>query len=152
MKILVMSDSHGRDDKMEKIISLHPRCDLYVFLGDGIRDAERVFEKLSLPSFIAAGNCDWSSHGHVAEATLDLDGVKAVCCHGHTFGVKSGLGAYAEHAKQKGASLALFGHTHKQLEINLDGVVMFNPGAVCDGCFGLIYIEKGAVLCSHGNL
>ncbi len=153
MKLLVMSDSHGRDDKMEKIIALHPDADLIVFLGDGLREAERVLEDhRGISSFTVAGNCDWSFHDHVPLATLDLDGKKIVCCHGHSFGVKSGVGTLWEYAASKGASLALFGHTHEQYEENRDGIVLFNPGAVCDGCFGVIYLEKGAVLCSHGNI
>ncbi len=153
MKILVMSDSHGRDDKMEKIISLHTDADLMIFLGDGLREAERVFEDhRAIQSFTVCGNCDWSFRDHVPMATLDLDGVRITCCHGHTYGVKSGIGAYAEYARTVNSAVALFGHTHEQFERNVDGVILFNPGAVCDGCFGIIHIEKGAVLCSHGNI
>lgn len=153
MKILVMSDSHGAYTKLEKITERHCDADLFVFLGDGIRDAERVFAKYpDKPHYIAPGNCDFFQGGYLPVSTLDLDGTRIVCCHGHTFGVKSGISSYLEYAKEKEASAALFGHTHRQFEMNCDGVLMFCPGAVCDGAYGLVYTERGAVLCSHGNL
>lgn len=153
MKILVTSDSHGRYDNLKKIVSMHRSADLFIFLGDGIRDAERAFaEYPNIPCYIAPGNCDFLQGGCLPVSTIDFNGIKITCCHGHTFGVKSGISAYSEYAKEKGAALALFGHTHRQFEMNCDGIVMFCPGAVCDGAYGLIYIERGAILCSHGNL
>lgn len=153
MTLLVISDSHGRDDYLERIVESHLNSDMFIFLGDGIRDAERVFGKYShVPSFTVAGNCDWFANNSIPLSTLDLDGVKVTVCHGHNFGVKSGLGSYAQYARSKEASLALFGHTHTECEINYDGVIMFNPGAVCEGSYGIVHIEKGAVLCSHGRL
>lgn len=138
---------------MEKIVSQHKNSDLFVFLGDGLRDAERVFANYpDTPHYIVPGNCDFLKDGYLPVSTLDLEGTKIVCCHGHTFGVKSGISAYRDYAEKKGAAAALFGHTHRQFEMNCDGVIMFCPGAVRDGSFGLVYIEKGGILCSHGNL
>ena len=153
MTILVMSDSHGRDDYLERIVETHLNSDLFVFLRDGIRDAEQVFDKYrTVSSKIVCGNCDWFQNDYSPLSVFTCAGVTVTACHGHRFGVKSGLGVYAEYAKSSGASLALFGHTHTECEINYDGVMMFNPGAVCEGSYGIVHIEKGAVLCSHGRL
>ena len=153
MKLLVMSDSHGRDDKLEKIIDTHSDADMLVFLGDGLRDAEEVFEKhCKIPCVMVKGNCDWSFDNRAPAEIITKGGIKIVCCHGHTFGVKSGRGALAEYAASIGASLALYGHTHTASEEHYDGVTVFNPGAVCEGSFGIVYIENGGILCSNGNI
>ena len=54
--------------------------------------------------------------------------------HGHLFGVKSGLDTLAAAAKDMGAQLALFGHTHQALLEERNGVTLLNPGAA--GRFG----------------
>lgn len=154
MKLVVFSDSHGRAAKLESAASMHPDADLFVFLGDGIRDAERVFERFDgIPSTIIKGNCDSFFGGdHLSECTLDLECARIMCTHGHLYGVKSGLDALCSAAKQKNAVLALYGHTHVPLETRSDGVVLFNPGSVAEGSYGIVYIEKNGILCSHGKV
>lgn len=154
MKLVVFSDSHGYTKKLETAASMHTDADLFVFLGDGIRDAERVFERFGgIPSTIVKGNCDsLFSASHLSECTLDLAEARVMCTHGHLYGVKSGLGALCNAAKQKNAALALYGHTHTPLETRTDGIVMFNPGSVAQGSYGIVYIEKSGVLCSHGKI
>lgn len=154
MKLVVFSDSHGRFAKLEKAASMHPDADLFIFLGDGIRDAERVFERFKdVPAAIVKGNCDSFFGGdHLSECTLDLADARIMCTHGHLYGVKSGLGALCSAARQKNAAIALYGHTHIPLETKADGIVMFNPGSVSEGSYGIVYIEKGGILCSHGRV
>ena len=43
MKLLVLSDSHGRVGMLEKAYETHPDTDMIVFLGDGLRDISRAF-------------------------------------------------------------------------------------------------------------
>ena len=38
MKILVFSDSHGRDQYMLKALKTHPDAEAAIFLGDGLAD------------------------------------------------------------------------------------------------------------------
>ncbi len=154
MKLLVFSDSHGRYKKLECAAAMHPDADMFIFLGDGLRDAERVFELFGdIPSTIVKGNCDsLFSDSHLSECTLDLTDARVMCTHGHLYGVKSGLGTLAAAAKQKNAGIALYGHTHIPLETRMDGVLLFNPGSVAEGSYGIVYIEKNGILCSHGNV
>lgn len=153
MKIIAMSDSHGRDDRIEKIIKQHPMADLYIFLGDGLSGAERVFQKHpELPFTALPGNCDLVCEKQPPSVTLNFEDGILTACHGHTFGVKYGLSSYKEYARERGAALALFGHTHVPLEVNEGGTVLFNPGAVCLGSYGIVYLERGKVLCSHGEI
>ena len=44
MKLLVFSDSHGAAGRLFKAAEAHPDADMFIFLGDGLRDAEALFE------------------------------------------------------------------------------------------------------------
>ena len=46
MKVLVFSDSHGQIRGMEQAIRTHERdTDAILFLGDGVREAEILFQR-----------------------------------------------------------------------------------------------------------
>jgi predicted phosphodiesterase len=84
--------------------------------------------------------------------------------HGHTRGVKSGIGEAISAAVQRDADILLFGHTHQPLEKYIpvedstEGEILkkplrvFNPGSLGSGSFGLIDIRGKDVLMSHGSI
>lgn len=162
MKILILSDSHGENRRIRRAINLHPDAKLVLFLGDGARGACEIFS--TLPPSVAAvavrGNCDWPfSDGLNDEEILDLEGHRILCCHGHKYGVKGGLGGLVASAKRQGADIALFGHTHERCEEYLSdyGLWLFNPGALSapargEPSFGLLTLSPGGPLFSHGEI
>ena len=82
--------------------------------------------------------------------TLELDGVRIFVTHGHLYGVKRDLTALAGAAKDAGARLALFGHTHIQHLEERGGITLLNPGTA--GRFGhsgyaVVEIKDGAFSC-----
>lgn len=157
MKLLVFSDSHGNYSAMKRAIDTHPDARMLVFLGDGLREADRLFDEYkSIPHVAVRGNCDFSvtfgGECYLDEQTVDLLGVRMFVCHGHKYNVKSSeLGLWLR-AKEKEATLALFGHTHQPYERVYEGVRLFNPGSIGAGSYGVIYIENGAVVASHGKV
>ena len=44
MRLLVLSDSHGRKNLLLEAVELHPEADAVIFLGDGERDIEFLKE------------------------------------------------------------------------------------------------------------
>ena len=40
MKVLVFSDSHGRKELVDRMLSNEPDCKEVIFLGDGMKDVE----------------------------------------------------------------------------------------------------------------
>ena len=157
MKILVFSDSHGNTSNMEAAIREQQRTDLLLFLGDGLRDAEAVFARHpEIPHAEVPGNCDFFAGAQSCEITIETeDGLRIFLCHGHTAGVKFGLGTAVLKAQQAGASLLLFGHTHepeiRYFPAGADGsqpVSAMNPGSIRSGSYGLIQTVRGQPLCS----
>ena len=152
MKILVVSDTHGRESALEEAY-LNESPDAVIFLGDGIDDMERfgrVFP--AVPVYLAKGNCDLfcGAPQYVCET---LGGVKIFACHGHRHDVKYGLSALKSSARSMGARLALYGHTHKQNFSDEGGLALLNPGSLgFGGDYAVITAEGGAFECELKTL
>ena len=111
MKILVFSDSHGNISRMKDALEAHlPSCKLIIHLGDGGRDIEylsSLYPEIHVISL--KGNGETISRD---TRLFDEMGVRFFCMHGHSYGVKSGIESAATEAKNNGADILLYGHTH----------------------------------------
>ena len=128
-KILIISDTHGSGKGIEKLRPLIEENDYLVHLGDGVTEARRLFGEYPEKVYACAGNCDIFSP-FSDEGELQVEGVKIFYCHGHKYGVKSGLGHLAMEAKKRGCNVALYGHTHLGRITEIDGVTLINPGTL----------------------
>ena len=146
MQILVVSDSHGHTQALQKAIEATPQALDIIFLGDGARDADWLEDAYPERRFyIVRGNCDMGSFAP-SEGLAPFGGVMLLYTHGHMYDVKMGRYKLAAAAKEKGADLALYGHTHAAKEENIDGMRLCNPGAVSTpggGTYGIVEIENG---------
>lgn len=166
MKLLVLSDTHGRRDRVERLLELHSDATCVLFLGDGLREVTELCEQKRMPLRAVRGNCDFFGVGSVAEEQLLTFGAYTVLMmHGHTRGVKAGLENAVYAAAERGADLLLYGHTHIPIERYLfdDGELrpkplwVFNPGSLGNPAsgnpsYGLIQIRDGGLLLSHGSM
>ena len=150
MTLLVLSDSHGNVDNMARAVELtQPRHILH--LGDCLRDAQALHERFpDLPMDTVPGNCDWGSFDQ-PERLLEFEGVRVLMMHGHTRNVKSSPLAAQYAAREWGADVLLFGHTHRPL-VDYDGTLYtMNPGAIGDfrrPTYGVVTIENSKAACA----
>lgn len=167
MEFLIFSDPHGRNERMLRAVARQPRKpDGVLFLGDGLRQMERGLLG-DLPLFAVRGNCDGFSplwEDVRDEELLHFAGHTLLLSHGATYGVKSGLAVLEAAAAQKGADLALFGHTHEPYLHTVSAgellggrlldrpLYLFNPGSIADGSFGHLLLTEETVLFSHGRV
>ena len=155
MKIIIISDSHGRSEVVKRIIAAHRDAEVIIFLGDGEKDLESGLAENGYVCFDddiyqmkretgglseeqpkqsqkrvyrVCGNCDRDSRGAVT-LIREIDGIKFYLTHGFEQGVKHGLKRLAAFAKDAGCRAALFGHTHVMHYSCLDGVELFNRAA-----------------------
>ena len=140
MRILVLSDSHGRVGLIQDIIEKES-FDKIIFLGDGLKDFDYVEQENIIK---IAGNCDLFST-EIKESMFAVDGIKILATHGHLHKVKLGLWSLLHYAKEKNIALILYGHTHTQKEDNLDNIIFVNPGSVANGKYSLIEIVNGKI-------
>lgn len=133
MRILVLSDSHGRVNPMVDAVEIY-KPEAVFHLGDVVRDAEKVKAAYpNLPFYQVQGNCDHDLPGYETEGVARLAGKTVFYLHGHTRHVKLGIGPAVTAARSLGADILLFGHTHSPLHIESDGLLAVNPGAILDG-------------------
>lgn len=128
MKLLVLSDSHGMLQFMcDAVEKEHP--DYVIHLGDHDRDAEELARYYpQLPVTWVCGNCDRFSDAPQTRTAV-YGGKKIFFCHGHTLGVKGGLLRAVYAAREAGADVLLYGHTHIPIHDEADGLTVLNPGA-----------------------
>ena len=100
MRIVVISDSHGRTGAIDKVLFSQKEAKHVFFLGDNVRDIED-FEFLypDKKFYTVAGNCDYNSFVP-SVAIAEIEGIKIFYTHGHTLGVKSTTEHLLKTAKQ----------------------------------------------------
>ena len=130
MKILAMSDSHGRSDLVQKCIAQHPDAEAVLFLGDVLIDMKGMDKKFPDKQFYCVrGNCDYDTEVPL-ERLVTLQGTGILLTHGHAHSVYYGLNALIACARKNGAKIALFGHTHVPYNQYHDGIYVLNPGSL----------------------
>ena len=127
-KLVVISDSHGKINELEKLSPLFLENDYVVHLGDGSADMRPYSALAPDKFFVMQGNCDFSLA--LSEYVLDVEGVRIFMTHGHKYGVKTFLSGLAHAAKERDCQIALYGHTHLARIDEIDGVTCINPGTM----------------------
>lgn len=153
MRIIVMSDSHGSASRVRHIFEGEPGAELYLHLGDGAADfvkAGWLFPSTARMGVL--GNCDFSRDLDLPKTGLvELGGKRIFFTHGDLYRVKYGLDELEDAAREKGADIALFGHTHTACQEYRDGLWLLNPGSALDsshtpaGYLALDITEAGVV-------
>jgi len=136
MKILVVSDTHGNQRAMREAISRQGPFDCLIHLGDGVQDGIAVAGELGIPFHGVCGNEDFDVA--VPETLrLVLGTWTFYLMHGHQLDINAyqsrqvwedHLAAMADRARKKEAQVFLFGHTHRPLLTEVNGIVIGNPG------------------------
>ena len=144
---MIFSDSHGELSNMRTAIE-RERPDYIFHLGDHDRDAEDLSREYPiLPITGVRGNCDYWTDTPVTRC-VSLGGIRFFLCHGHTYGVKSSVLRASYAAREQGADVLLYGHTHTP-DYDKDpdsGLILLNPGACGYGpsaSYGRIIIQQG---------
>lgn len=146
MKLLIVSDSHGYLFNLEQILQRERDADVIIHLGDGGDDLAVMAEYTQgKPVYICRGNCDSAVYGFPDSVQLTLEGMTVFACHGHRYGVKYGLHKLYYAAKEAGAQLCLFGHTHQPFSDFEKDFFLVNPGPAAGGCYAVAELADGAV-------
>lgn len=133
MRVLVISDTHGKLREMQELCErIQP--DLLIHLGDLQMNIETVKEILGCPIEFVPGNCDaFSSWSYSCENTKVISigpKIRAYLAHGHRHLVNYGPQRIYEEARNAGCSLVLYGHTHVQLLEHRYDMTILNPGSL----------------------
>jgi putative phosphoesterase len=145
MEIVVVSDTHGRNDVLQQIRLQHPKAYAYIHCGDSEADIHQLDGFASV-----IGNND-TCRDYPYELVLDLNGMRTLVMHGHQFSRSKMSESLINRAKAKECQLVLFGHTHAYSYEVIDGISIINPGSLFhnrDGSlpsYALIQIEHNKI-------
>lgn len=129
MKILVVSDSHGRNTNLETVIKKVGPLDLFIHLGD-IEGSEQYIESIAgCEAIMVSGNNDYTSELE-KEQLIAIGQYTIFVTHGHRYQVNFGTEIIKNIARMKGADIVMYGHTHKPIIDTSDDVVLINPGSI----------------------
>lgn len=128
----------------------HVRPDYLIHLGDLVSDADALAKRFpQLPLISVSGNCDFLDRSRETRI-VELGGVRLLLTHGHRYGVKQDLLRLRLAAREAEVRAALFGHTHRAMAEEWDGLWLINPGTcgptTCPTC-AVVEIDRFGFHC-----
>lgn len=129
MKILVVSDTHGNCEYLEKVLETHNDIQLLIHLGDVCGDGDYIEVIAPCEAVIVSGNNDYFGN-YSREKIIEREGNKFFLTHGHYYGVHHSVEQLVNRGSELGANVVMYGHTHiPQINIYND-IYCINPGSL----------------------
>lgn len=124
MKVIIVSDSHGKAGILEEIVKKYPNADAYLHCGD-IEDNPEEYPMYEMVN----GNNDYF-YELPTEKVIAIGKHKIYMTHGHLLSFRKRHEDLVSKAKERGCDIACYGHSHIALLEKLDGVLIVNPGSL----------------------
>ena len=133
LRILIMSDSHGRNENVELAIAQVREeigeFQMLIHLGD-VGEAREIESLAGVPCYIVRGNTDYDAKLLNANV-IEAGGHRIFATHGHLYQVDMRLDLLRFAALENDCDIAMYGHTHvPYLEEDPDDVTILNPGSI----------------------
>ncbi len=142
MKLLLLSDTHGKTDKALAVFKRLNSIDMILHCGDNQKDAYYLMRTLDIPVVSVAGNCD-SPQVPTLEK-VETPAGRILLTHGHNENVNFDYNRLLYLAESENCMAVCFGHTHLPFLRNFEGIHLINPGSLTEprdgshGSFALI--------------
>ena len=136
MNILIVSDTHRRNENLRKVLEKSGPLDMLIHLGDGEGSDELIASWVNpgcLTEFVLGNNDFFSNLDR--EKDIMIGNYRALLTHGHYYSVSLGPERLIKEARAAGYDIAMFGHTHRQfLEVKRKegekDLIVLNPGSL----------------------
>lgn len=129
MKILIVSDTHKSHRNLERVLKENRDIDMLIHLGD-VEGAEDYIEALAgCPVHMVSGNNDFFSE-LPSEEEFMIGGHHVFITHGHYYSIIIGEERLVREARERGADIVMYGHTHRPFFKEEDGLIVLNPGSI----------------------
>ena len=143
--LLVISDTHGDTESIERLLNKDLQFDCIIHLGDFMSDARSI--KTTKDVICIKGNGDFYSFCK-EEKIIVINGKRIFLTHGHRYNIKQTCENLICKSAEINADLILFGHTHEMVLFEKEGRIFFNPGSLgrprrtWETTYGLVTIDK----------
>ncbi len=129
MRILIVSDTHGRRGDLDIVLDREKNIDLMIHLGDFERDEDWVEGATKCPVRMISGNNDFFTR-LPEEQEFTIGKHKVFMTHGNKYYVSMNTERIRKAAASRGADIVMFGHTHRPY-MDIDGdLKVINPGSI----------------------
>jgi putative phosphoesterase len=129
MKILIVSDTHGRHGNLEWVLEQEAPIDMFLHLGDVEEDEYYINAALQCRTHLVAGNNDFYSD-LPREKEIMIGKYRVYMTHGHMQYVSMNTRRLKEEGRRRQAHIVMYGHTHRP-DIDLsEDVIAINPGSL----------------------
>lgn len=129
MKVLIISDTHGKHENLKTVLDRERPIDLVVHLGDAEGYEDTIQKLAACPLEIVSGNSDFFS-ALDQEKEIEIGNCHVLITHGHYYCVNTGLEDIKKEAEGRGCDIVMFGHTHRPLVDYGKKVIALNPGSL----------------------
>ena len=133
-KILIVSDTHRKNDNYFALLERLGPLYMVIHCGDA-EGSEYAISQAAVNQtadclvHIVPGNNDFFST-LPRELELEIGRYHVWVTHGHTYCVSMGPERIKQEARERGADIVLFGHTHRPFLEEEGDLVTLNPGSI----------------------
>ena len=128
-KIFIVSDTHNDINSLDQALQAEKDAAYIFHAGDHAKDI-RAIDSYHNDIYAVRGNCDGKYSLEKDTQMISIGKTRFMLTHGHKYGVKFGLGELILEGKKRKADAIIFGHTHKAVCENIDGILFVNPGSL----------------------
>lgn len=129
MRIMIVSDTHGRHGSFDKALEQAGKIDMLLHMGD-VEGGENYIEAVAgCPVCMVAGNNDFFSFLE-KEREFTVGGKRIFMTHGHYYYVSVGTERIKSEGLSRKADIVMFGHTHRPFLEESENITVLNPGSL----------------------
>lgn len=128
MKILIVSDTHRKNDNYFKVVKMH-HPDMVIHCGDAEGSEAALIQEAGCPVKIVLGNNDFFSN-LPREEEFGIGRYRVWLTHGHNYYVSMGNEVIKQEAVARRMDIVMYGHTHRPVVDRGGEVIALNPGSL----------------------
>ena len=129
MKILIVSDTHGRNANFLKVIEKVGPIDMLVHCGDIEGSEDLITQAAGCPVHMVQGNNDFLSD-MPKETDFMIGQYKVWLTHGHHYYIYMNYEYIKREARDREVDIVMCGHTHKPIIDRSNDLTLVNPGSL----------------------
>lgn len=129
MRVLIVSDTHRRNDNFFSVLDRVGSIDMLIHCGDAEGSEYAISEAAGCRTEIVLGNNDFFST-LPREREFSVGKYKVWLVHGHNYYVSMSNECLKQEAVCKGVDIVMYGHTHKPVIDIEDSIIAINPGSL----------------------
>ncbi len=129
MRYLIISDTHNNTYYLNRVLNKVGNLDGLFHLGDFCGHESDIQAMVECDTYMIGGNNDFFCDLE-RELLVEIGSYRIFMAHGHRYGVGYGQERILEAGKDLAANIVMFGHTHKPLIMQKEGIYLINPGSI----------------------